>query len=54
MQIDARGLPLSTVSATAVAAFDHLVTGYLKYRADMRERLAALLAADPEWALAHC
>ncbi len=54
MQIDARGLPLSTASTTAGAAFDHLVSGYLRFRADTPARLDALLDADPEFALAHC
>jgi tetratricopeptide (TPR) repeat protein len=54
MQFDARGLPISTVGAEAAAAYDHLVTGYLTYRADTPGRLAAALEADPEFALAHC
>src|SRR5438045_9598782 len=54
MHLDARGLPLSTASAKAAAAFDHLVHGYLTYRADTPERLAAVLEADPDFALAHC
>src|SRR6185503_1786547 len=31
-----------------------VLTGYLKYRADAGERLADTLAADGEFALAHC
>ena len=54
MHLDARGLPLSTASAKAAAAFDHLVTGYLTYRADTPDRLKAVLEADPDFALAHC
>jgi tetratricopeptide (TPR) repeat protein len=54
MHLDARGLPLSTASAKASAAFDHLVTGYLTYRADTPDRLKAVLEADPDFALAHC
>ena len=54
MHPDARGLPLSTASAKATAAFDHLVTGYLTYRADTPDRLKAVLEADPDFALAHC
>jgi tetratricopeptide (TPR) repeat protein len=54
MQLDVRGLPLSTASSDAAAAFDHLVTGYLTYRADTPVRLAAVLEADPDFALAHC
>jgi tetratricopeptide (TPR) repeat protein len=54
MHLDIRGLPISTASAKAAAAFDHLVTGYLTYRADTPDRLAAVLEADPDFALAHC
>ena len=54
MHLDTRGLPISTASATAAAAFDHLVTGYLTYRADTPDRLNAVLGADPDFALAHC
>ncbi|MFO1323021.1 MAG: tetratricopeptide repeat protein [Burkholderiales bacterium] len=54
MHVDARGLPITIASATAVAAYDHLVTGYLTFRADTPARLNALLEADPEFALAHC
>ena len=48
MHLDARGLPVSTASAKAAAAFDHLVTGYLTYRADTPARLDAVLKADPD------
>jgi len=54
MYLDARGLPISIASAKAADAFDHLVTGYLTYRADTPARLTAALEADPEFALAHC
>jgi hypothetical protein len=54
MHIDARGLPISTASANAAAAFDHLIAGYLTQRADTPDRLQALLQADPDFALAHC
>ena len=54
MHIDARGLPISTASANAAAAFDHLVAGYLTQRADTPDRLKVLLEADPDFALAHC
>ncbi len=52
--VDARGLRISTDSAKAAAAFDHLVAGYLTYRADTPARVNAVLEADPEFALAHC
>jgi hypothetical protein len=54
MHLDARGLPLSTASANAASAYDHLITGYLIQRADTPARLTALLEADPDFALAHC
>jgi tetratricopeptide (TPR) repeat protein len=54
MHLDNRGLTLSTSSAKAAAAFDHLIAGYLTQRADTPTRLAALLEADSDFALAHC
>jgi tetratricopeptide (TPR) repeat protein len=54
MHRDIHGLPISTASAGAAAAFDHTVSGYLKYRADVAGRLGELLKADGEFALAHC
>ena len=54
MHLDARGLSISASSAKAAAAFDHLVTGYLTYRADTPDRLNAVLKEDPDFALAHC
>jgi tetratricopeptide (TPR) repeat protein len=54
MRHDIHGLPISTSSDTAAAAFDHTVLGYLKYRADLAARLGAVLAADGEFGLAHC
>jgi tetratricopeptide (TPR) repeat protein len=54
MHLDARGLPLSTASARAAAAYDHCIAGYLTQRADTPLRLTALLETDPDFALAHC
>jgi len=54
MHLDIRGLPISTGSAKAAAAYDHVVKGYLTFRADTPDRLAALLDADADFALAHC
>lgn len=51
---DCRGLALTTVSARAAQAFDHAIDGYLGYRADMAARMEALLAADPDFGMAHC
>jgi tetratricopeptide (TPR) repeat protein len=50
---DCRGLPLTTVSEAAVAAFDHAIDGYLGYKVNMTARMEALLAADPDFGLAH-
>ena len=54
MHVDARGLTISTVGAKAAKAYDHLITSYLTQRADTPDRLAALMDADPDFALAHC
>jgi len=54
MQQDMHGLALSTASAQAAGAFDRVLHGYLKYRADIPARMAELFAADGEFALAHC
>ena len=54
MRHDAQGLIITTGSDAGAAAFDHVVAGYLKYRADLPQRVKALLDADPEFGLAHC
>jgi len=51
---DAHGLELTTSSAAAAQAFDRTLIGYLGYRADTPQRLAALFDADAEFGLAHC
>ncbi len=51
---DARGLEVTAASADAVAAFDHAVAGYVGYRADTAQRLAAIFEVDAEFGLAHC
>jgi tetratricopeptide (TPR) repeat protein len=53
MPHDLHGLPITT-SPEAGAAFDQTVLGYLKYKVDASEHLKRTLAADPEFALAHC
>src|ERR1051325_746756 len=53
MQHDIHGLPIST-GAEGAAAFDRALVVSLKYRADAGQRLADALAADAEFALAHC
>ncbi|HME21917.1 MAG TPA: tetratricopeptide repeat protein [Acetobacteraceae bacterium] len=54
MHRDAHGLEVTVASGAAVQAFDHALAGYLSYRADMPQRMTALLEADPEFGLAHC
>src|SRR5436305_13963816 len=54
MQRDSRGLAISTASPTVAAALDRAVMGYLKVRADTPAQLGALLAADPDFGMAHC
>ena len=44
MHRDMHGLPISTASPDAAAAFDRTVAGYLKYRADLAARLGETLA----------
>ncbi len=54
MRQDIHGLEISTSSTEAGAAFDRTVLGYVRYRADTAEHLAATLAADADFGLAHC
>jgi hypothetical protein len=54
MRFDLHGLALTTGSDEAAAAFDRTIMAYLKYRADTPVHLAGALAADPDFALAHC
>ena len=54
MRLDAHGSSLAATSDAAVAAFDHVVDGFLKYRADTPQRLARLLHTAPDLAMAHC
>lgn len=51
---DIRGLNITAASDTAVAAFDHAIEGYLRYRADIPARMEAVFAADPYFAMGHC
>jgi hypothetical protein len=51
---DAYGLPISTSSAAAAAAFDRTIESYLKGRLDARDHLARVLSADADFGLAHC
>ena len=54
MRQDAQGLTITVASEQAAAAFGDVVAGYLTYRADLPQRMARLLEADPEFGLAHC
>jgi tetratricopeptide (TPR) repeat protein len=54
MHRDAHGLEVTAASADAVEALDHALMGYLGYRADTPQRMAAVFEADPEFALGHC
>jgi tetratricopeptide (TPR) repeat protein len=53
MPQDLHGLPITT-SPEAGSAFDRAVVAYLKYKVDAPDHLKRALAADPEFALAHC
>jgi len=54
MRHDSHGLPISTSSVDAEAAFHRCVESYLKARIDLRDHLAAMLKADPEFGFAQC
>ncbi len=54
MNRDERGLPLSTDSPEAAAAFDRAVEHYLKYHADTMALVGRMLAADPHFVMGHC
>jgi hypothetical protein len=45
---------MMAASAEAVAAYDHVIAGYVSYAADMAGRMATLFAADPDCPMAHC
>ncbi len=53
MPRDAQGHAVTAASDAAQRAYDHAIEGYLTYRADTGQRLAALLAADPEFGMAQ-
>ena len=54
MYRDLHGLAVTAASDAAVRAFDHAMLGYFGYRADVAERLKAVLSEDPGFGLAHC
>jgi tetratricopeptide (TPR) repeat protein len=54
MQVDSRGLKLTTASAEAATHIDQAVTDYLDYRTTASGHVKAALDADPAFALAQC
>lgn len=54
MHHDRRGIAVTTSSAAACRHYDAVVSSVLAHRADTKEHLAAALAADRGFALAHC
>ncbi|MCA3304141.1 MAG: tetratricopeptide repeat protein [Roseomonas sp.] len=53
MPQDQHGLAITSASDAATRAYDHVVTGYLKYRADTPARMKALLEADGDMPMAR-
>jgi tetratricopeptide (TPR) repeat protein len=54
MQHDAQGLVITVDSHREAAhAYDHAIDGYTRFRADTAARVNALLAANPEFGMAH-
>ena len=51
---DVRGEILTAGSRAVVERYDHAVEGYLGARADTRQRFAAVLEQDDDFAFAHC
>ncbi len=47
MTQDAQGLPITAASDAVAAVYDDVIEGFLKYRADVAQRLKAALALDP-------
>ena len=53
MRHDWHGLPITTDSDAAIAAFDHAVKGYVTYEADTPQRIAKLLECAPDLPMAQ-
>jgi hypothetical protein len=51
---DMRGLPLSTTSSEALAAYERGVDLFLRWRGGALEALNVATHHDPQFALAHC
>ena len=54
MQVDCRGLALTTSSADAAKNIDQAVTAYLDYRTTASGHVKAALEQDPAFVLALC
>lgn len=54
MRSDKRGIPLTTDSDEAAAAYDETIENYLEFRLAATPSLKKLLAADPDFAMGHC
>jgi tetratricopeptide (TPR) repeat protein len=54
MQVDCRGLELTTASEDAAKHVDQAVADYLDYRTTASAHVKAALEADPDFALAKC
>lgn len=53
MYTDAQGLEITVASADAAQAYDAVLDGYTRFRADVPQRLGRLLAVDPEAPMAQ-
>ena len=53
MPQDLHGLAITSASDATTRDYDHVVTGYLKYRADTPARMKALLDADGDMPMAR-
>lgn len=53
MRTDAQGHALSAATDEAVRAYDWAIAGFLDFRADTAQRLAALLATDQAFGMGH-
>ncbi|MBL6080641.1 hypothetical protein JMJ56_21720 [Belnapia sp. T18] len=53
MPRDAQDHAVTVAFEEAARAFDHAVEGYLMHRANAAQRIAPVLAADPEFGMAH-
>ncbi|MEE9210217.1 MAG: hypothetical protein V3U23_07170, partial [Kiloniellales bacterium] len=54
MVTDVRGLPLTTGSEAAAGHYNAAIDDYFEYRLSTGKRVKQALAADPDFAMAHC